>query len=195
MVAEIRLRDSQGQRLYLNQAERTAFIDAAKKLEPLEHTFGLTLAMTGCRISEGLLLVKGRFDFDSKTVTLDTLKKRRSGVFRVVPLSDPYLDLMNIAHGLRQAQRQGPRGCVERLWPWSRTAAWRIIKDTMHDARVQGPQATAKGLRHAFAVHALENGVPLPLVQRWLGHSSIETTAIYLQVVGKEERAFASKMW
>jgi integrase/recombinase XerD len=37
--------------------------------------------------------------------------------------------------------------------------------------------------------------VPPHLVQRWLGHASLKTTAIYGDVVGPEERAFAARMW
>jgi integrase len=33
------------------------------------------------------------------------------------------------------------------------------------------------------------------LVQRWLGHAQIGTTAIYAEAVGDEERAIASRMW
>jgi integrase/recombinase XerD len=33
------------------------------------------------------------------------------------------------------------------------------------------------------------------LVQRGLGHASLRTTAIYAEVVGPEERAFAARMW
>jgi hypothetical protein len=33
------------------------------------------------------------------------------------------------------------------------------------------------------------------LVQRWLGRASINTTAIYLQAIGDEEREIAARMW
>jgi len=36
---------------------------------------------------------------------------------------------------------------------------------------------------------------PRHLVQRWLGHASLRTTAIYGDVIGSEERAFAARMW
>jgi integrase len=58
-----------------------------------------------------------------------------------------------------------------------------------------GPHATPKGLRHAFGLHAIRSGVPLNLVQRWLGHASMNTTAIYLDAIGHEEREIASRMW
>ena len=70
-----------------------------------------------------------------------------------------------------------------------------IIKRVMQSAGVRGQFASPKGLRHAFAVHALANGVPLNLIQKWMGHSSIETTSIYLNAMGAEERAFAERMW
>lgn len=35
-------------------------------------------------------------------------------------------------------------------------------------------------LRHCFATHALEQGVQLFILKRWLGHASIKTTCMYL---------------
>ncbi|WP_296583951.1 tyrosine-type recombinase/integrase [Xanthobacter sp.] len=55
--------------------------------------------------------------------------------------------------------------------------------------------ASPKGLRHAFGVHAVRSGVPLILVQKWLGHEDIATTAIYTNVLGPEEREIAERMW
>ena len=66
----------------------------------------------------------------------------------------------------------------------------------MTDAGIApGPHACPGGLRHGFALHAVRSGVPLHLVQRWLSHASLATTAIYLQAIGAEEREIAARMW
>ena len=38
-------------------------------------------------------------------------------------------------------------------------------------------------LRHSDARHLLINGIPISYLSRWLGHSSIQTTLIYLELV------------
>ena len=38
-------------------------------------------------------------------------------------------------------------------------------------------------LRHSYARYLLMHGVPINYLSRWLGHSSIQTTLIYLELV------------
>ena len=42
-------------------------------------------------------------------------------------------------------------------------------------------------LRHAHAVELMHEGVPLPLIQRQLGHSHLSTTGTYLEGINTEE--------
>ena len=51
------------------------------------------------------------------------------------------------------------------------------------------------GLRHGFGVAAVSAGIPLNLVQKWLGHAQLTTTAIYANAVGEEEQSIAARMW
>src|ERR1700730_14259328 len=92
---------------------------------------------------------------------------------------------------LRRRQRD-PDSAYRRIWKWCRATAWRRVKEIMAAANIVGTHAMPKGLRHGFGVHAFQSLVPPHLVQRWLGHASLKTTAIYGDVIGPEERAFRS---
>lgn len=180
--------DEYGKRKYLTPKERVRFVRAARKLPAAQRTFCMTLVFTGCRISEALSLTKAQIDSEANAVIIESLKKRRRGVFRIVPTPPGHIaELVN-------GRALGMRGS-DRLWPWSRTKAYGLIKSVMAEAHIVGPQATAKGLRHGFAIFALACQVPLTLIQKWMGHSSIETTSIYLQAVGEEEYEIAQRMW
>ncbi len=103
----------------------------------------------------------------------------------VVPYSVP-LTSSRLAVGF------APSGASsERLWLWGRTAAWKCVKRVMRNAGIADGLCKPKALRHAFAVEAGQKGAPLNMVQRWLGHARIETTAIYASAIGDEERILA----
>ena len=72
---------------------------------------------------------------------------------------------------------------------------WRAVRGVMLAALLEGPHASPKGLRHGFGVAAVTAGIPLNLVQKWLGHAQLSTTAIYADAVGAEEKDIASRMW
>jgi len=179
-----------GQRKYLTADERNRFLAAAATARPDVQTLCLMLAYSGCRISEALALTGAALEPSEGLVAIRSLKKRKPGVFRSVPLPPTLFDRLRMVHGAA-APTAG-----ERLWSLSRGRAWQLVKAVMSEAGIPpGPHATPKGLRHAYALHAIRSGVPLHLVQRWLGHASMATTAIYLQAVGAEEREIAARMW
>jgi integrase/recombinase XerD len=183
-----------GERKYLNAGERRRFLNVCQHISPEDRLFCLALAWSGGRISEVLALLPALIDGDSGTVGLHTLKRRKRGIVRQVPLPRCVFSDFNRVFHLRSRQLD-PELANRRLWRWSRTTAWRRVKAVMTKANIFGLQATPKGLRHSFGVHAVQSGVPLPLLQRWMGHASLKTTAIYLDVIGPEERGFAARMW
>ncbi|MCC6946392.1 MAG: site-specific integrase [Bradyrhizobiaceae bacterium] len=181
-----------GQRKYLTAEERRRFLEAVHRCErPELGTLCLTLAYTGCRISEALALTRASVAIDSGFIAVRSLKKRsRTIVVREIPVPASLLNLLEMTHGVADGRPDA------KLWTLSRSRAWHLVKGVMKQAGIAaGPHATPKGLRHGFGLHAIRSGVPLNLVQRWLGHARMETTAIYLQAMGHEEREIAARMW
>jgi len=186
--------DGSGQRKYLVQSERVAFVRAATEHGGTAGTFCLTLAFTGARISEVLALTPERIDETGGVVIFETLKRRAKGIYRAVPVPPEFFELLEATHHFRCMPQDDPKW-TERLWPWSRPTAWKHVKDVMSAAGISGSAATPKGLRHAFGVGAVQNRIALSLVQKWLGHARIDTTVHYTTPVGDEERALAKLMW
>jgi integrase len=190
----VQLYDREGRRKYLTADERQAFLRAAEKAPRQVRTLCLVLAFTGCRISEALELCPKRIDLEAGTIVFESLKKRRRGVYRAVPVPPHVIDALDLVHGVREAQK-GRNGGQARLWSFSRTSAWRYVAEVLERAEIEGPQASPKGLRHGFGVQAVSSGVPLNMVQKWLGHAQLSTTAIYADAVGAEEKSIMSRMW
>jgi len=176
--------DQVGQRKYVSQSERLRFLEAADRQPSQVKALCYLIAYTGCRISEALSLEHFHIDQDRGAVIFQTLKRRKRH-FRCVPIP-AFLVRM-----LLDSRKPGQ----STLWPIHRATAWRWIKQVMAEARIEGPMATCKGLRHGFGIWAATQSVPPNLIQRWMGHASSTTTAIYLNVVGSEERMFAERMW
>ena len=189
----ITLVDHRG-RKYLTASERQRFVEVAETdPNPGIQTFSLTLAYTGCRISEALVLRHCDVDLDNMALRFKTLK-RRQDVWREVAVPQDLTRAIDLVHSVRAAQSR-PRKAVRKLWDFSRSTASRHVKRLMTLADIEGPQASAKGLRHGFGVAAIEAGVPLPTIAAVLGHANIETTAIYTTAIGMEAREQLAKMW
>ena len=189
--------DARGQRLYLTAEERRAFFLAAQQQNREVRTFCTVMHDTGCRISEALALTPKHIDLQNQSIIFETLKKRRSGVFRAVPVPSATLDTLNITFelvGVSEAAKK--RFFAKPLWPWSRMTAYRRIIEVMTQAGIEpGAHRCPKGLRHGFGVHAISSAIPLNLLSKWMGHASLEVTAIYANALGEEEREIAKKMW
>jgi site-specific recombinase XerD len=182
--------DQTGTRKYVVARERLSFVSAAVAEGGAVGAFCLTLAFTGARISEVLALTPERIDVSNEAIVFETLKQRKRAVFRAVPT--PHQLIAYIADTTR-ASEVNATAC--RLWPWGRTTAWKRVKRVMKAAGITDALCKPKALRHGFAVDAGQSGVPLNIVQRWLGHARLETTAIYAGAIGEEERTLARRAW
>jgi integrase len=102
----------------------------------------MTLAYAGCRLSEALALTADRVDLVAGVLVFESLKKRRAGIYRAVPVPPALLEALNMVHGVRELQAQRGKGRGVRLWPWSRMTGWRAVHAVMDAARLDGPHAS-----------------------------------------------------
>ena len=194
-VSEMRLYDWRKRRLYVNAVEREQFLIAAMRAPAEVRTLCLTLLYTGCRISEALELTPASVQLSDRIITIRSLKKRSKIEMREVPIPSVLVEDLARTHGVAATP-----GSTRPLWRHSgksltRGQAYRWVKRIMREAGIVGVHACPKGLRHGYGVHATRAGVQLHMLQKWMGHASMKTTAIYATAVGREEREIAERMW
>lgn len=184
----IELFDRKGHRKYLSGNERHRFLSAVMLLpDEGERAFAMTLFYTGCRISEALSLTPKSVDSEERLLVIRTLKQRSNSKYRAIPIPEDLVSLLS-----RQTNQVAED---QRIWRFCRTKGWKIIKCCMTISGLDGIKATPKGLRHGYAIACVSVNVPLPTLQRWLGHASLQTTGIYLDFVGEDERELAARAW
>ena len=182
----MRLYSLDAERLYLNRSERERFALYAGHADPITCALCMVLLHTGCRLSEALNLRGRDVQIEECLISINSLKKRHLHHVRELPIQTGFA---------QQLKNDVIRKPDDLLFDVSRTTAWRRVTSVMHDAEISGIHATPKGLRHSFGVHCAFSNIPMPLAQKWMGHSDIKTTAIYYQIVGQEEREMAQRLW
>lgn len=186
----LQLYDKYNQRLYVNAAERRRYIAAAKTSPPDIRSFALTLVYTGCRLSEARALMGHSLQREARIISIRSLKKRHRHLMREVPIPPALVAELTARDTAPDALFWHQNG---QMIP--RITAYRWIKSLMRQAGITGAQACPKGLRHGYGVNATLSGVQLHMLQRWMGHASIRTTAIYATVLGPDQLRLADQMW
>ena len=184
-----------GERKYLTSAERQTFYDRLAVLDdPKDRSFCEMIFWTGCRPSEALGLKALNIDVAERIVVIRSLKKRgelKGKHYRPVPVPEDFMDRLADIHDLYNLASRDD----QRLWTFSRTTGWARMKAVMEAAGLYGEKACAKGLRHGYGVHAAVNRVQETRIKKWLGHESLATTEIYLDMAAPEDRRMAARMW
>jgi integrase/recombinase XerD len=138
----------------------------------------------GLRLLEGLRLQVPEIDGQRKLLHI---RNAKGGKDRLVPIPDAALVLVrDFWRTHRDPVWVFPASACPRRRP-SRVAGSRPVHPTtlqraftqaVKDTGVR-KRAHVHTLRHSYATHLLEAGVPIVLLQEYLGHSSPATTAIY----------------
>src|SRR5262245_6042951 len=83
-------------------------------------------------------------------------------------------------------------GC-DPLLPITTRQLHRVVCETAEALEIN-KRVTPHVLRHSFATHLLDQGVDIRVIQVLLGHSKLETTAIYVTVATKIIRSVKSPL-
>lgn len=149
-------------------------------------------ATTGLRIGE-VVRIHGR-DYDPRTQTLRAVRK--GGITHYLLLPELALDIANRMprngwwFPSPYSSRQFPDGGGHILMKSASTKITLALRRTgINDTRI-----TAHSLRHYFACSLIANEVPLHVVQELMGHASIATTQLYLEVSDTEVHDAVSKV-
>jgi site-specific recombinase XerD len=136
-----------------------------------------TIYASGLRLSEALSLKVG--DIDSARMVLH-VRLGKGSKDRLVPLSPVLLEQLR-EHWARVRPRTYLFPGARPGKPLNPTS----IQKAMQAARLRAgirKRASVHTLRHSYATHLLESGTDLRRIQTWLGHGSLNTTAVYLHV-------------
>ena len=162
----------------LSREEVLAIIDSCTNLK---HKALLTLIYSsGLRVSEAAALKVQHIEGKNKRLFVACGK---GGKDRYTLLSDVCLAVLREYY--KAYRPQHPEG-------WLFTGTYNVthittagISNAFNQAVIRAnitKKVSIHSLRHAFATHVLEDGASLLQIKEWLGHSSIQSTTIYLHL-------------
>jgi len=137
---------------------------------------------TGIRISETINLSMHDVYWDDKVVRV-LGKGGKQRVVLIAQKSLSYLaDYFNSARSILRKDKSTDILFLNRFGnKLSRMGVWKVIDKIALDAGIS-KHVSPHTFRHSFATHLLEAGANLRAVQILLGHSSINTTQIYINI-------------
>jgi integrase/recombinase XerD len=136
-----------------------------------------TCYAAGLRISEAIALTPPAIDSKRMVLRVDLGKGKKD---RYVMLSPKLLEILREWWRVERPEHWLFRG-DKPGWHITRNAVELECKKTKRICKISKP-ITPHSMRHAFAVHLLEQGTDVRTIQLLLGHRSIATTAKYLRI-------------
>lgn len=136
---------------------------------------------SGMRVSEMLQL---RVDHVKKRMSVVEDIKGKGGKYREIFLNQN--KLMPSLEAYLKVRKQPFSSTTDMLFvgergPTSRQTVHNVMKKYALLAGIEVKKAHAHNLRHLFGLRLAEKGVPIQDIAKYMGHSSIETTRIYLE--------------
>ena len=172
----------------LSRDEVRRLIDAVRT--PHNRAYFWTVYSLGLRLTEGLHLHVADIDSARMMVHVRHGKGARD---RFVPLPTTTLKALReywASHRhptwLFPATGRDHRAAATADHPMERSSVQGALRRVVRDLGLR-KAISIHTLRHSYATHLLEAGVNLRLIQQYLGHSSLQTTMVYLHLTAASQ--------
>jgi len=137
----------------------------------------------GLRLAEALSLRQIDIDWTNQAIRVLHGKGDRA---RTVGIDSKGMDILNAWAKTRNGDEWGPMFCTRKFGRLEQAYVREMLPRIATKAGVR-KRIHAHGFRHTFAVELAREGVPMPHIQRLLGHASLGTTSVYLSSLSPEE--------
>jgi len=173
---------------YLEPQQIETLIDFAAQDSRIAANFILTMWRAGLRVSEAVALNAEDLKFSSDRPQIH-VRHGKGNRERFVPAHPELLrtlkEHLQYTHirgkqPVFMVERTGQRASRVTGWQWTQRAYVKALR-----ARAIDPDAVVHPhiFRHSAARHWLTQGIPINVVQLWLGHQNLSTSLIYLSLV------------
>lgn len=167
-----RRKEYKGRERFITREEEKQLLDLLTIWGKYDHhDFVVCLIDIGCRCSELRDTIKKDVDFSQGKYGTITLWRTKNNHPRTVPLTERVAKIM---------QERFMKVSGERIFPhegdWLRKT-WDRAK--AHMGLSKDKQFIPHCLRHTCASRMVQQGVPIPMVQQWMGHETIQSTMRY----------------
>ena len=168
---------------YFTEEEAVALVDAAPSY--LTRMAFRIMLRTGLRVSEALALrrVDLRFERDPPIILVradSPGNKARRG--REVPVPADLLESLRDLASFHSKDRDRPMLDITRQW------VGESMKRAAVNVGMDPARAHPHAFRHTYGRNCVLRGVPIPVLQQWLGHQSLADTQRYVELAGAHHK-------
>lgn len=145
------------------------------------------LYSTGMRVTELISL-----NLSDLSINAAHVKVKKKNKERVIPLGNTAIKYLkeyveNVRPLLIKSETEPSLFINANGQKMTRQGFWKILKQYKEDAKID-KELTPHTIRHSFAVHMLQNGAEIKLVQELLGHTDVASTLMYTHVADMKLR-------
>ena len=194
-ISRSKLKDQE--MLFWSKEERDLFLSTASRHSPTFFPMFATFLFTGMRVGEIIALKWEHIDLANSTIHVqenyveNELTVPKSGKSRFIQICPFLCDVLQ-KHQDKTGKQKGivfptPKGAYSSNDRFRRPFERLVKKANIKKIRMHD-------MRHTFASLALMSGVDVPTVQKWLGHTDIQTTMRYIKVLPQHMQEQAKKL-